>query len=131
MKPKIKVNEIMNCNPKVIHRDETVAAAARNLASNDIGFLPVAEGDRLIGVVTDRDLVVRVMATGKDPSQVCVGEILTDKPKYCFDDEDIGHVQRNMDELHVRRLPVVNRDKRLVGIVSRHDIRQSRTARAK
>lgn len=131
MKPKIKVNEIMNCNPQVIHSDETVVAAARNLAGNDIGFLPVSEGDKLIGVVTDRDLVVRVMATGKDPSKVCVGEILSDKPKYCFDDEDIGHVQRNMDELQVQRLPVVNRDKRLVGIVSLHDISQRRAASAK
>jgi CBS domain-containing protein len=83
--------------------------------------LPVGENDRLVGVVTDRDIALRAVAQGKAPSTK-VREVMSREVKYCFDDEDLDHVARNMADIQVRRLPVVNRDKRLVGIVSLGDV---------
>jgi CBS domain-containing protein len=92
------------------------------MASEDIGIVPVAENDKLIGMVTDRDIVVRGVASDIDPSQLKVTELMTDKVYYCFDDQNCSDVADNMAELQVRRLPVVDRDKNLVGIVSLGDL---------
>jgi CBS domain-containing protein len=113
----------MTRQPKVIKADETVLKAAQELAQNDIGSMPVEKDDRLIGMLTDRDIVVRVVAERRDPSQTKVESVVRGEVKYCFEDEDTDHVAKNMDELLVRRLPVMNRDKRLVGMVSIEDIR--------
>jgi CBS domain-containing protein len=119
----MKVSEVMTRQPKVMPADKTVLEAARELAERDIGMLPVQQDDRLIGVLTDRDIVTRVVAQNRDPARTTIGSVLSGEPKYCFEDEDSEHVAQNMDELLVRRLPVMNRDKRLVGIVSIEDIR--------
>jgi len=118
----MKVSEVMTRDPEVIRADETVLKAAETLARKNVGALPVAKGERLIGMITDRDIVVRVVANGRDPGKTRVEEILSPEPKYCYEDEDVQHVAENMHELWVRRLPVMNRDKRLVGIVSIEDI---------
>lgn len=120
----MKVSEVMTCNPEVIKASATVLEAARLLAGKDIGGLPVEQNDHLIGMLTDRDIVVRVVADGRAPDQTRVEDVLSRETKYCFEDEDVSHVASNMDQLLVRRLPVVTRDKRLVGIVSIEDIRQ-------
>jgi CBS domain-containing protein len=87
----------------------------------DAGALPVSENDRLVGMITDRDIAVRAVALGKGP-ETPVREIMTSDVKYCFEDEDTDHVACNMGDQRVRRPPVVNRDKRLVGILSLGDI---------
>jgi CBS domain-containing protein len=118
----MKVSEVMTKQPRVISADDTVLDAAQQLAQKDIGMLPVAKDDRLVGVLTDRDIVVRVVAEKRDPARTTVGSVVSGQPKYCFEDGDTEQVARNMDELLIRRLPVMNRDKRLVGIVSLEDI---------
>lgn len=119
----MKISQVMTRQPKVVHADQTVLEAARELAERDIGMVPVEQDDRLIGVLTDRDIVTRVVAQDRDPSKTTIGSVVSGEPKYCFEDEDSEHVAKNMDELLIRRLPVMNRDKRLVGIVSIEDIR--------
>lgn len=88
------------------------------MLEQDIGFLPVARNDRLVGALTDRDIVLRVVAEGRDPAETLVSEVMTPGAKYCYADEDAGHVAGNMADIHVCRLPVMDRRKRLVGVVS-------------
>lgn len=92
------------------------------MLEQDIGFLPVARNDRLVGALTDRDIVLRVIAEGRDPGETTVGEVMTPGTKYCYADEEANHVVGNMSEIHVSRLPVMDRRKRLVGVVSRDDL---------
>ena len=87
----------------------------------DAGVLPVSEHDKLIGMITDRDIAIRGIAEGKGPDAT-VQDVMSHEVKYCFEDEEVAHVVENMAELQVRRLPVMNRDKRLVGIVSLGDL---------
>jgi len=88
----------------------------------DVGMLPVCENDRLSGTITDRDIVIRVIAAGLNPGTVTVREAMTREMIYCFDDEDVAEAAHLMEHKQVRRLPVMNRDKRLVGIVSLGDL---------
>ncbi len=125
-----KVRDVMTRDMHVAAPDQTIAAAAKEMAEADIGCLPVGDNDRLIGMVTDRDMVVRAIAQGKD-SQTPIREVMTESIKYCFDDEDVEDVARNMAELGVRRLPVVNRDKRLVGCVALSNIAQGGNSSSK
>ena len=87
----------------------------------DAGVLPVGENDRLVGMITDRDIAIRAVAEGMGP-QTKVREVMSREVKYCFEDEDLDDVTDNMGELQLRRLPVLNREKRLVGIVSLGDV---------
>jgi CBS domain-containing protein len=91
------------------------------LAECDCGVVPIEENDRLVGMITDRDMVVRALAHGKT-GETKVREVMSTDVKYCFEDDDLDNVAHNMGDLQVRRLPVVNRDKRLVGILSLGDI---------
>jgi len=91
------------------------------MAELDAGALPVQDDDRLVGMITDRDIVVRAVAQGKSPDTP-VRDVMSREVLYCFDDQEIKDIARNMGEVKVRRLPVVNRDKRLVGIVSLGDL---------
>ena len=95
------------------------------MASLDAGILPVGEKDQLIGMITDRDIAIRGVANGKGPNAK-VREVMTEDVKYCFEDQEVDDVTRNMADIQVRRLPVLNRDKRLVGILSLGDIAVSR-----
>lgn len=124
----MKVSEVMTRDVCLLAADRTALDAARTLAEHDIGMVPVAKDDRLIGVITDRDIVVRVVAGGRDPATTRLESVVSNDPKYCYEDEDADHVAKNMDELLVRRLPVVNREKRLVGVVSIEDIRPRKAA---
>ena len=117
----MKVSEAMSRDVRVASPDETLQQAARMMADLDAGVLPVGENDRLVGMITDRDIAIRGVAQGKGPDTK-VRDLMTPDVKYCFDDDDIEDVTRNMGEIQVRRLPVVNRDKRLVGIISLGDI---------
>lgn len=117
----MKVRETMTQAVAVAGPDQTIAEAALLMAQHDFGALPVGEGDRLVGMITDRDIALRAVALGLGP-ETPVQNVMTHDVKYCFDDEDTAHVARNMGEQRVRRLPVVNRDKRLVGILSLGDV---------
>jgi CBS domain-containing protein len=117
-----KVADVMTPGAEIARPDQSVEEAAQLMAEVDTGALPVGENDRLVGMITDRDIALRVTAEGKDPKQTQVGEVMTSGVRYCFDDEDVEHVAQNMADQQVRRLMVVNRDKRLVGIVSLGDI---------
>ena len=93
------------------------------MKDQDIGFIPVAEDDKMIGMVTDRDIVIRAVAEGA-ASDKDVQSVMSPHTYYCYDDQDAEEVCANMAEIKVRRLPVVNRDKRLVGVVSIGDLAQ-------
>ena len=118
-----KISEVMTRETQVARPDQTIREAAMMMAREDIGSLPVGENDKLVGMITDRDIAVRAVAEGRSPD-TRVREVMTDSIKYCYDDEDVERVAQNMAELQVRRLPVVNRDKRLVGIVALSNVAQ-------
>jgi CBS domain-containing protein len=105
----------------IVGPEETIQEAALAMAGIDAGVLPVGNSDRLVGMITDRDIAIRGVAEGKGP-KAKVRDIMTTKIKYCFDDEEVEDVTRNMGDVQVRRLPVVNREKRLVGILSLGDV---------
>lgn len=115
------VRDAMTRDVRIMNPDQTIGEAARVMADADIGVVPVGENDRLVGMLTDRDIAVRAVAQRKSPDTK-IRAVMSREIKYCFDDEDLEHVARNMGDLQVRRLPVMNREKRLVGIVSLGDI---------
>ena len=117
----MKVSQAMTRDVRVSSPDETIRKAAKTMAKLDAGVLPVGENDQLIGMITDRDIAIRGIAEGKGP-KAKVRDVMTDDVKYCFEDQELEEVTRNMADIQVRRLPVLNRDKRLVGILSLGDI---------
>lgn len=117
-----RVSDVMTRDVRIADPDDTVQQAARVMREEDVGVLPVGEGDRLVGMVTDRDLAVRLAAEGRDPARTKVRDVMTKDVRYVFEDEEIGHVAENMADQQVRRLPVVNRSKRVVGVVSLSDV---------
>ncbi|MDI3469738.1 MAG: CBS domain protein [Pseudolabrys sp.] len=117
----MKVSEIMTREVELAHPSETITHAAKLMASLDAGALPVADGDRLVGMITDRDIAIRGVGQGLGPN-ASVGDVMTREVMYCYDDQDLDEITENMGEIQVRRLPVLNRGKRLVGIVALGDI---------
>jgi CBS domain-containing protein len=117
----MRVSEAMTRDVYVASPDETIQQAAIAMAGLDAGVLPVGNDDRLVGMITDRDIAIRAVADGKGPD-ARVRDVMTTDVKYCFEDQDIEEVTLNMGEIQVRRLPVVDRDKRLVGILSLGDV---------
>jgi CBS domain-containing protein len=117
----MQIREIMSRDVELLGPDDTIQEAARRMRDEDIGSLPVAENDRLVGYVTDRDIVVRGLADARGADQK-VREVMTERVLYCFDDERVEDVAANMAKNQVRRLPVLTREKRLVGIVALGDI---------
>jgi CBS domain-containing protein len=115
----MKVSDCMTRDVRLTAPTQTLREAAKLMAEMDIGALPVGDNDRLIGMVTDRDIAIRGIARGLGPDTP-VREVMT--VKYCFADQTIEEVSRNMGDIRVRRLPVVDRQKRLVGIISLCDI---------
>jgi CBS domain-containing protein len=117
----MKVSELMTRDVRVASPDQSICEAARMMAELDAGALPVGEHDRLVGMITDRDIAIRAVAHGKSP-ETRIRDVMTDDVKYCFDDQDVDDVADNMADIQVRRLPVLDRDKRLVGIIAIADI---------
>lgn len=117
----MKVNEIMSRDVRVASPEDRICDVARTMGEIDAGALPVGENDRLIGMITDRDIAVRAVAQEKGP-QTPVREVMSAEVKYCFEDQELDEVCRNMASEQVRRMPVVDRNKRLVGILSLGDI---------
>jgi len=119
-----QIKDVMTQTAQFITPQTTLQQAAQLMADQDLGFLPVGENDRLVGMITDRDITVRATAQGQNPTQATAGDVMTPKTYYCYDDQDVEEICNNMGEIQVRRLPVVNRDKRLVGVVSMGDLAQ-------
>ena len=117
----MKVCDAMSCDVMVASPTQSIRDAAKIMAKIDAGILPVGENDRLVGMITDRDIAIRAVAEGKSPTTQ-VRDVMSDEVLYCFDDQDLEEVAQNMSEMKVRRLPVVNREKRLVGIISLGDL---------
>jgi len=118
----MRVNEVMSHPVRIAEPTDTLQQAAQLMAELDAGSLPVGENDRLIGMVTDRDIAIRGDGRGCDPTRTVVRDVMTKEILYCFDDEDVDKVADSMAMQQVRRLPVLNREKRLVGIVSLGDL---------
>src|SRR6266540_279800 len=117
----MKISNVMSRDVQLVNPDGTLREAALLMKKIDAGVLPVTENDKLVGMITDRDIAIRSIAEGKGPNTK-VRDAMSYEVKYCFEDEDVTHVAENMAELQVRRLPVMNRDKRLVGIVALADL---------
>jgi CBS domain-containing protein len=117
----MRIQDAMTKDVHIIAPHQTVREAAGRMAEIDAGALPVAENDRLVGMITDRDIAVRGVAQGKGP-ETPVRDVMSPEVCYCFEDQELDEVAANMADVKIRRLPVVNRDKRLVGIVSLADI---------
>lgn len=117
----MKVGDIMTRDVHVVRPDDSIRNSAAIMARIDAGAVPVCDGEQLVGMITDRDLATRAVAEGKSPDTP-VREIMTDHIHYVFEDEDLDHVAETMAESKVRRLPVVDRHKKLVGIVSLGDM---------
>ncbi len=113
----MKISDIMTRDVETLTPDQSICDAARAMEKADCGAILVHDGDNLVGMLTDRDIAIRAVAQGLAPVTP-ISEVMTDDILYCFEDEDIQHVAENMADLHVRRLPVMDRNKRLVGIVS-------------
>ena len=118
----MQIKQIMTKGVEVIRPDDTLQEAARKMKSNDIGPLPVCDGDRLLGMITDRDIIVRATAEGRDPKTTPVKDAMTPDVVYCYDDQDVEEAASLMKERQLRRLVVLNRNKKLVGILSLGDI---------
>jgi CBS domain-containing protein len=117
----MKIGKLMTRDVRLADPDWSIKDAAATMAAIDCGFIPVGENDRLVGTITDRDIAIRAVAEGMGP-ETKVRDVMSKDVKYCFDDEEVSDVARNMADIQVRRLPVVNRDKRLVGVVSLGDL---------
>ena len=117
----MKVEAYMNTDIRIASPAQPIHDAARTMKEIDAGFLPVGENDRLVGIVTDRDIIVRALAEGKGPDTP-VRDVMTQEVLYCFEDQELDDVARNIADIKVRRLPVMNREKRLVGILALGDM---------
>lgn len=116
------VRDVMTKEVTWIAPDTTVEDAAKMMRDRDIGVLPIGAQEKLVGVITDRDIVVRCIAEGRAPGSTAVRSTMSDKVLYCFDDSEAKDTASNMAQNQVRRMPVVDADKRLVGIVSLGDV---------
>jgi CBS domain-containing protein len=123
-----KIKESMSSNPCSVDADKSVAYAAKMMKDEDVGLAPIVEGDKLVGTVTDRDIAVRVVAAGKDPETTMVKEIATKDVVTVDPSQDLTEAVRLMAQHQVRRLPVVEEDGRLVGVLAQADVAQDATA---
>lgn len=118
----MQVKDVMTPRCECIGPDTTLDKAAQRMQELDVGPLPVCDHDRLAGIVTDRDIVIRAVAEGRDPHTTRVRDVMTPGITYCFEDDDVASAAETMKNRQIRRLVVLDRDKRLVGIVSLGDL---------
>lgn len=117
----MQIREVMSNNPIYLKPNATLREAASKMSELDCGFIPVGDGERLLGTVTDRDITIKAVAKGKDPN-TSLKDIMTDKVLYVFEDDEIEKAAKSMEEQQVRRLIVLDKNKKLKGIVSLGDI---------
>lgn len=122
----MKVRDAMTPEVQLCTPDDTLRDAAQAMAALGVGLLPVTDNERLVGMISDRDIAIRGIGMGRGP-EGRVGDAMTADVKYCYDDQDLDEVTANMGDIQVRRLPVLNRDKRLVGIIALGDIARAQS----
>ena len=118
----MQLREIMTTGVELTDPAMSLKDAAALMREGDFGLLPVGENDRLVGTITDRDITVRAVADGKDPSTTTVREAMSEGIRYCFEDQTVDEAAELMSDAQIRRLPILNREKRLVGIVALVDV---------
>ena len=118
----MKLKDVMTPKVEVIRPEATLQEAAEKMCELNSGPLPVGDGERVVGMLTDRDITVRAVAKGCDPTKTPVREVMTANLAYAFEDQDVQEATRIMEQCQIRRLPLLNRDKRLVGIVLLGDL---------
>ncbi|MBY4896065.1 CBS domain-containing protein [Cupriavidus sp. AU9028] len=116
------LRDVMTAQPAFVTSDETIQRAAELMGQLDVGALPVCDGQRLIGMVTDRDITVRCTASGADPASTKVSEAMTAEVQWCNEEDPIDSVREKMASSQIRRIPVINKDHQLVGMVSLGDL---------
>jgi CBS domain-containing protein len=122
----MEIKEIMTKNVEVVHPNASLQDAAKKMRARNVGLLPVCDGDRLVGTLSDRDITVRAVADGHDPKTTPVRELMTEAVKYCYEDEDIAEAAKMMKDNQIRRLIILKRnDKHLAGIISLGDLATS------
>ena len=125
----MKLSEIMTRDVIVMQPDDSLQSAAKIMRDRNIGFLPVCDGEDLLGVISDRDITIRALADGMDATIMLGRDLMTTPAIYCFDDQDISEAAKIMEENQIRRLVILNRDdKRLVGVISLGDLARNETA---
>ncbi|HEX2994156.1 MAG TPA: CBS domain-containing protein [Anaerolineales bacterium] len=125
----MKLREIMTTDVDVIQPDDALRLAAKKMRDRNIGFLPVCDGETLLGVLSDRDITVRALADGMEINVMLARDLMTTPVIYCFEDQDIKEAAKIMEDNQIRRLVVLSRDdKRLVGVVSLGDLARNGTA---
>jgi CBS domain-containing protein len=123
------ISEAMTANPCAIDSEKSVAYAAQMMRDEDVGYAPIVEGERLVGAVTDRDIAVKVVAEGKDPEQTSVREIASTELVTVNPKQELDEALRLMASHQVRRLPVIEEDGRLVGVLAQADVAQEADAK--
>jgi CBS domain-containing protein len=118
----MRLREIMTQEVEIIGLDATLQEAAQQMRASNVGAVPVCEGHRVVGILSERDLMGRAVAEGRDPKTTRVREVMTAELITCFEDQESGEAMRVMHERQLRHLAVLSRDQRLVGIVSRRDL---------
>ena len=116
------VSDIMSTDVQVVEPQDSLRRAAELMQELDVGALPVCDGERLLGMLTDRDITVRGVAQGLDPDATAVSDIMTGEVEFATADQDTAEVMRVMGDKQIRRMPVVDQDRRLIGIVSIADL---------
>lgn len=117
-----RISDVMTRGVRALSPDDTMVMAAQAMQELDVGVIPVCEGERLLGMVTDRDIVLRGVAQSRPPENTHLSEVMTSEACWCFEDESVEEVLEQMRDAQIRRVPVVDRDQHLVGIVSLGDI---------
>ena len=120
----MQVKDVMTRGAEVVRPDATLQEAANKMKSLDIGPLPVCDGDKILGMLTDRDITVRATAEGLDPKQTRVQEVMSKELITCLEDQDVKEAAELMQSKQIRRVPILNKDKRLVGMLSLGDLAQ-------
>jgi CBS domain-containing protein len=125
----MKVSDIMTRDVCIASPSQKLREVAAEMEKNDIGILPVGENDRLVGMITDRDIAVRGVSHGLGPD-ASVRDVMSSDVRYCFENQDVQDLAQNMADEQIRRMPVLNSDKRLVGIIALADLAVSQDGRA-
>jgi CBS domain-containing protein len=118
----MEIRKVMTSDVRLVDPGTTLKDAALMMREGNFGLLPIGENDRLVGTITDRDIAIRAVASGKDPNRATVRDAMSEGVFYCFDDQSVDEVAAMMGEKQVRRLPVLDRNKRMVGIVALGDL---------
>src|SRR4051794_31366946 len=116
------VSEIMTRVVRTISPQDTIQRAAQMMDELNVGIVPVCDGEKLVGMITDRDITIRATSVGSAPGETRVEEVMTADVRWCFDDQSVDEVMEQMADVQIRRVPVINHDKKLVGIVALGDV---------